>query len=84
MKKITHQEESNLSTDLISNLRKLREEICFPVVNRGPLWYNSLTDEQRIELREWYFAWLNVTETKDIPNKPAWINDKLEHSEDIL
>lgn len=58
----------------LNELRKRREEECFAVVNRGKLWYNTLTIEQEYELQEWYFAWLNVTETKLIPERPAWVD----------
>ena len=28
---------------------------------------------QLLELRQWYKAWLNVTETMVVPEKPAWL-----------
>lgn len=58
-------------------LRALRAAECFPVINRGRLWYDNLTGEQLDELREWYNAWLDVTETKKVPQKPAWIDEKI-------
>lgn len=58
---------------LKADLRKLREKKCFPIVNRGSLWYEKLTIEQSIELREWYQQWLDVTITFKIPKKPKWI-----------
>lgn len=64
-------------------LRKEREKECFSVINRGKLWYNLLTDEQVAELRDWYLAWLNVTETRSIPKKPKWLNEKLKQEEEI-
>ena len=64
-------------------LRKQRQDECFSVVNRGRLWYNRLSIEQYAELELWYDAWLNVTETLNIPKCPTWINDKLE-TEEIL
>lgn len=57
----------------IETLRTLRLE-CFEVVNRGTLWFERLSDEQKLELDEWYQAWLDVTETKVIPKKPEWLN----------
>lgn len=57
----------------LERLRILREKECFSVINRGQAWYNSLTAEQTQELQLWYYAWLNVTETKEIPKKPDWI-----------
>jgi hypothetical protein len=64
-------------------LRTLRELECFPIINRGKLWYNCLTDEQLAELNDWYFAWLNVTETKKIPKQPKWLNNKLEREDKL-
>lgn len=54
-------------------LRELREKECFPIINRGVMWYETLTQEQTYELKDWYNAWLNVTETKQVPEKPEWI-----------
>ena len=54
-------------------LRRRREVECFAIINRGQLWYNTLTEEQMNELKEWYIAWLNVTDTLIIPNKPSWL-----------
>lgn len=58
---------------ILMNLRNQREVECFPVINRGKLWYDNLTTEQIAELNKWYNAWLDVTETKVIPNKPNWL-----------
>lgn len=60
------------------NLRKLRYFTCFPVVDRGQLWYNDLTDEQYSELKDWRQAWLDVTITYVVPTTPSWVNNKLE------
>ena len=57
----------------LDNLRILRQEECFPIINRGQLWYNTLTTEQLQELDTWYHAWLDVTITKQIPQKPEWL-----------
>lgn len=54
-------------------LRKERDRVCFSIVNRGQVWYDGLTYEQRIELMEWYRAWLNVTETLKTPPMPEWL-----------
>lgn len=56
-----------------NSLRILREKECFAVVNRGELWYETLTDTQRAELQAWYRAWLDVTDTMQIPDKPGWV-----------
>lgn len=54
-------------------LRMLREAECFPIINRGVLWYNELTADQLDELDVWYKGWLDVTATKVIPEKPSWL-----------
>ena len=58
----------------INALRRRRDDECFSVINRGALWYDRLTEVQRAELDEWYDAWLNVTETKEVPKTPDWLN----------
>lgn len=55
-------------------LRKKRERVCFPVINRGKLWYDALSETQIQELNQWYAAWLNVTETLFEPALPTWLN----------
>lgn len=62
------QNEANLEI-----LRQQREEVCFSVINRGQLWYDSLTRQQYEELNDWYQAWLIVTDTLTIPDKPIWL-----------
>lgn len=54
-------------------LRQRRQTECFTFVNRGQLWYASLSVKQLAELTAWYTAWLKVTETKTIPERPAWL-----------
>ena len=54
-------------------LRIQREQECFLIINRGKLWYDNLTEEQLKELNTWYNAWLDVTETRVIPEMPIWI-----------
>lgn len=58
---------------IIEDLRRQREYECFPYINRGSLWYNTLTESQKAEFQEWYSSWLNVTETLIPPNKPEWL-----------
>lgn len=68
---------------MLNNLRARREQECFSYINRGALWYNTLTSEQQQELNTWYQAWLDVPqvyqETKPedietiIPQKPIWL-----------
>ena len=59
--------------ELKAEYRQRRESECFSVVNRGQLWYEGVSLSQLIELRAWYKAWLNVTETMVVPEKPAWL-----------
>ncbi len=54
-------------------LRVRREKECFSVINRGEMWYSLLTDEQKEELKVWYKAWLDVTETLSPPEPLAWV-----------
>ena len=70
--------------ELFAMLRSERERECFTVINRGKAWYDMLTLEQESELKQWYEDWLNVTETKVLPIKPKWLNDKLKQGGDIL
>lgn len=57
----------------LKSLRARREKECFPIINRGQLWYSTLTAEQYRELQVWYQAWLDVTETLVIPERPSWL-----------
>ena len=59
---------------VINSLRLQREKECFSYVNRGELWYERLTAVQKEELNTWYQAWLDVTETKVIPEAPEWLD----------
>lgn len=59
--------------ELIENLRSRREDECFTFINRGTLWYETLTANQKEEMKQWYNAWLDVTETKIVPLKPNWL-----------
>ena len=54
--------------------RRRREQECFSVINRGWLWYEDLTADQKSELRTWYKAWLDGTPTQTVPEKPAWLS----------
>lgn len=58
---------------IIDSLRIKREKACFPYINRGYLWYSKLTEEQKSELGVWYQAWLDVTETKVVPDMLEWL-----------
>lgn len=67
-----------------NTIRELRNKICFPIINRGRLWYDRLTDEQVAELRDWYSAWLNAPETLIVPKTPEWVNLKTTEEEILL
>ena len=58
---------------LCDDLRKRRETECFSYINRGQLWYDRLSDEQKSELQVWYADWLKVTDTLTAPKKPSWL-----------
>ena len=65
--------ETHPTEELMAEYRRRRETECFSVVNRGQLWYEGVSLAQLLELRQWYKAWLNVTETMVVPEKPAWL-----------
>lgn len=56
-----------------NKIRARRVTECFPIVNRGALWYDKLTEEQRSELSVWYEAWLDAPATSIIPDMPTWL-----------
>lgn len=63
-----------LQTEAQKNeFRLRREKECFSIINRGQLWYEGVSITQLLELRQWYKAWLNVTETMVVPEKPSWL-----------
>lgn len=61
------------SEELKERLREKRETECFPYINRGDLWYVKLSFGERAELDAWYKAWLNVTVTLEVPQRPNWL-----------
>ena len=67
------QEEKLISEAKKADLRMRREKECYSIINRGQLWYEGVSIPQLLELRKWYQAWLNVTETMVVPDKPAWL-----------
>lgn len=68
---MTLAEINGFTEDVI--IRHRRETECFPIINRGSLWYDSLTAEQKAELATWYQAWLDAPETLVVPQKPSWL-----------
>lgn len=73
---IIYNDELPLGANELRTLRTRRESECFLIINRGQLWYAFLTAEQLQELKSWYQAWLDITETGVIPEKPSWLGDE--------
>lgn len=72
-----------IKNELKEAIRKRRARECFPIVNRGKLWYNRLSSEQVEELDKWYSAWLDAPETHTIPTEPEWLKNKLSMEEEL-
>lgn len=70
---VTDLSEADAIFALNEALRKQRKAECFPIINRGKLWYDALTVEQLSELNDWYHDWLDVTASKTVPTKPTWL-----------
>lgn len=64
----------NVQQDISQRLRMEREEVCFPVINRGKLWYENLTQEQYEQLKVWYVQWLDAPQLKTRPKDLEWLN----------
>lgn len=81
-KKTLTDEEQALKNSYVYNqetieFRKRREIECFSYTDRGELWYNenvNINQERINEFSNWRDLWLNVTETRVIPEKPIWLN----------
>jgi len=58
---------------LLQKLRNRRKSECFVFINRGGLWYDTLTDNEKYEMLDWYEKWLEVTETLVVPETPNWL-----------
>lgn len=54
-------------------IRSKRRTECFPYINRGYLWADKLTSDQKEELSIWYQAWLDAPSTLIIPERPLWL-----------
>ena len=54
-------------------LRWRRQRECFQVINRSALWHETLNENQKKELKDWYHKWLDVTDTNEIPKNPEWL-----------
>lgn len=55
-------------------LRRRRQKACFKFLDgKSQMWYRMLSEDQTKELKQWYQAWLDVTDTHIIPTTPSWI-----------
>ena len=59
-----------------SNLRQRREVECFAVLQRSEFFFCEATGQDKLELKAWYTAWLNVTTTLVVPVVPQYIVDR--------
>lgn len=64
-----------------ADIRRRRVSECFSVINRGKLWYDRLSVVQEVQLTDWYDAWLDAPETLVVPERPSWIDSKIESEE---
>lgn len=74
--KLQYDYEGKAARDLeekILRLRKDRALKCFSIINRGYLWYKTLSNKQMKELENWYAAWLDAPQTLIEPKKPEWL-----------
>ena len=65
--------QEELADKRLKEIRSQRESECFPIINRGALWYDKLTEEQKTELSAWYEAWLDAPATGIVPDKLTWV-----------
>ena len=75
--------EEELNEIKRADIRRRRVSECFAVINRGKLWYDRLTVAEEIELTDWYNAWLDAPETLVVPERPAWIDNKIKATEEV-
>lgn len=69
-KKLIYEKETSLIF-----IRTRRESECFSIINRGTLWHDKLSTQQKSELSKWYEAWLDAPATGVIPERPTWIDE---------
>lgn len=65
---------------IVEDLRQQRQIECFSIINQNFIingksitWFDTLTQEQKIDAERWLQDWRDVTETKFIPEKPSWL-----------
>lgn len=54
-------------------IRRQRQQEFALYLDRSPMFYNELTEEQLTELKAWREAWKNAPETLEIPTRPDWL-----------
>lgn len=54
-------------------IRWQRQNQCFPIINRGQLWYSRFSNSELEMLKEWYQEWLDAPETMVVPERPEWL-----------
>lgn len=70
-KLIKHSILSEIEKD---HIRARRNRECFPIINRGNIWYDILNAEEKEELGKWYHEWLDATATGVIPDLPSFLD----------
>ena len=73
-KEIIAKEHTLTEEEIKNKIRQQREQECFSVINRGQLWYESLNEQAKKELKEWYDKWLEAPKTFEIPVKLIWLD----------
>jgi hypothetical protein len=64
----------------VADLRKLRIAECFSVVDRSKIWWDTLSEQQVNEIKDWYNEWLNIPneqlsslERLPLPIRPSFL-----------
>ena len=70
---IIEQEQKVQAEQELEKLRVRRAKECFTHIDPAGKWDNY-TEDQKSQLRLWRKQWLDVTQTKIIPQKPYWLN----------
>lgn len=73
-----------IKKSLLEKVKRNRKIICFDIINRGSLWFDTLTAHQKEQLGNWYHQWLNITDTINLENDlesqypiiPEWLDEK--------
>lgn len=66
--------------EIVQELRERRNAECFSIINQNFIingqsktWFDTLTEEQKVDVQNWLQQWKDVTITKIIPEKPNWL-----------